>query len=651
MEAETENEFNAPIAYQWYVDGVAQEGATSTNIVFVARPEYDGMTAYCELYVPGKTVLTDEVTLTVEANEVPVLPIYVYGFGSQVIVEFDGAVDPESAVITDNYTIEGATVTGAKIQSDAVVELTVEGAAGSTITVTVVGDYCILNQTIMNPTGVQGYAEAADGKIHLYNGGGDFWNNNEVGCLILSEPVEGDFDVVLCVESIEANNDWSKVGLNFRASLDADSPHVAMLATPVRIQATTRPNPAGSASTDSFPQISVAEDGTESIGLVSYNNYSYETYPSQWLRIKRQGDVFFCYRSLNGKYWTLVTDGDFTTVGTNSTYQMPSSGYLGIVYSTQDQNNLHEAVVSGYNSSYVEPALPVPDESEFSFANVGQEENAVVGFYDYDAETGTFEIWGNGSDVWGTSDHFSYVYREVPEGDFTFTARIVEFPSSANNWSKAGIMLREGTADGGFATDSRYIATQTQRSTDTDASGDNTKYVGFWRDLVGRQVTDDYRSNLNTDALVFPHWQRLTREGNSVRGYISLDGVTWTEYMSVYAGEWEEGELGSTLPLYVGLWSTSHSTLSTDSCAVFDNVSFVSGGEPPAPEGPVLAYAIEGEELVLRWAVSSGAVLEVSSEANGQWVLAGDPAEIEDGTYIYRLPLTEAAAFYRLIVE
>ena len=109
VEAETENEFNAPIAYQWYVDGVAQEGATSTNIVFVARPEYDGKTVYCELYVPGKTVLTDEVTLTVEANEVPVLPIYVYGFGSQVIVEFDGAVDPESAVITDNYTIEGAT--------------------------------------------------------------------------------------------------------------------------------------------------------------------------------------------------------------------------------------------------------------------------------------------------------------------------------------------------------------------------------------------------------------------------------------------------------------------------------------------------------------------------------------------------------------
>ena len=130
-----------------------------------------------------------------------------------------------------------------------------------------------------------------------------------------------------------------------------------------------------------------------------------------------------------------------------------------------------------------------------------------------------------------------------------------------------------------------------------------------------------------------------------------MDGVTWTEYMSVYAGEWEEGELGSTLPLYVGLWSTSHSTLSTDSCAVFDNVSFVSEGETPVPEGPVLAYAIEGDELVLRWAVSSGAVLEVSSEADGQWVLAGDPAEIEDGTYIYRLPLTEAAAFYRLIVE
>ena len=55
---------------------------------------------------------------------------------------------------------------------------------------------------------------------------------------------------------------------------------------------------------------------------------------------------------------------------------------------------------------------------------------------------------------------------------------------------------------------------------------------------------------------------------------------------------------------------------------------------------------------MLRWAVSSGAVLEVSSVATGgTWTLAGDPAEIEDGTYIYRQPLTEAAAFYRLVVE
>ena len=665
VEAKTENEFNAPITYQWYVDGVAQEGATSTNIVFVARPEYDGMKAYCELYVPGKTVLTDEVTLTVEANEVPVLPICVYGFGSQVIVEFDGAVDPVSAVVTDNYTIEGATVTGAKIQSDTVVELTVEGAAGSTIAVTVaevgnasglpmpepvtvVGDYCILNQTIMNPIGVQGHAEAIDSKIYLYNGGDDALPGTETSCLFLYEQVEGDFDAVLCIESIEHNHNWAKVGLQFRASLDGDSQHIAMMGTAVFVHPTIRVNPPGSDSLATFPQIN--EEGTE-FNMVGKANGDYETFPCQWIRLKREGDKFSCYRSVDGNYWTLVNWGDFTTLGENSTNQMPVSGYLGIAYFSQDQNNLHEAVVSGYNSSYVEPALPVPDESEFSFANVGQEKNGVVGFYDYDAETSTFKIWGNGSDVWGTSDHFSYVYRSVSEGDFTFTARIIEFPSSASDWSKAGIMLREGISSGDFSADSRYIATQTQRSTDTDTSGSNTQYVGCWRDYVGFGVGNDSEVTLSLDALVFPHWQRLIREGNIVYGYISLDGETWTEYMKIDTGEWEEGELGSTLPLYVGLWSTSHSTSSRDCCAVFDNVSFVSGSEPPAPEGPVLAYTIEGDELVLRWAVSSGAVLEVSAEANGQWVLAGDPAEIEDGTYIYRLPLTEAAAFYRLIVE
>ena len=75
-----------------------------------------------------------------------------------------------------------------------------------------------------------------------------------------------------------------------------------------------------------------------------------------------------------------------------------------------------------------------------------------------------------------------------------------------------------------------------------------------------------------------------------------------------------------------------------------------TGGDEP--EGPVLAWTVEGEELVFRWAVSSNAVLEVAPTADSAaWTLAGDPAEIEDGTYIYRVPLTEAAAFYRLTSE
>ncbi len=75
-----------------------------------------------------------------------------------------------------------------------------------------------------------------------------------------------------------------------------------------------------------------------------------------------------------------------------------------------------------------------------------------------------------------------------------------------------------------------------------------------------------------------------------------------------------------------------------------------TGGDEP--EGPVLAWTVEGEELVFRWAVSSNAVLEVAPTADSEaWTLAGDPAEIEDGTYIYRVPLTEAAAFYRLTSE
>ena len=65
---------------------------------------------------------------------------------------------------------------------------------------------------------------------------------------------------------------------------------------------------------------------------------------------------------------------------------------------------------------------------------------------------------------------------------------------------------------------------------------------------------------------------------------------------------------------------------------------------------PVIAALVDGK-LVLRWAVSSKAALEVSPAASGAaWTHAGLP-EIKDGTYYYEVEPSSKAAYFRLISE
>ena len=636
VEATTVNPLNVPISYQWYLNGQPVDGATAAALTFTLTPEMNGALGYCELSVPGKIVKSQEIKLTVESASEQVYPVRVSGAGDTIFVAFDKPVDPESATTIVNYTVAGAIVESAVMQasSENVVELKVTGELSNIIVVTVDGvknlsglpmsapvtlEGSYMDFAVLNPSGIDPYVTVdADGKYILHAGGGDYWNATEVGCPYLYEAVEGDFDVVLCIESIEYNNQWSKVGLAFRSTLDANSPHVSMLVTPLRVQTTYRPM-AGAASVDA-----------------TAGNYDGVTFPSNWIRVKREGDHFTAYRSVDGNYWTYV--GGVT----ENQAQLPAAGYLGIVYSTQDQSNYHTAVVSGYDSQYVAPARPTPDPSDYTFTMVGYQTGGAEGFYDYDAETGMFSVWGCGPDVWGTNDHFSYLYRPVAPGDFSLTVKLNDFPASSSGWAKAGLMVREGDADGGFPVDSRYISMNSLRTYNSNYG--NFRYA--WRPTIGLNVDDAHA--MSGSAYSYPCWMRLSREGNAICSYISYDGINWEQYLEIYTGEWPNGDLGAELPLYVGMFVSSVNVQSSDDCAYFSDVTF-EGGDVPPPVGDLeLFYSIEGDNLVLRWEAASGASLEVAPTADSaSWtVLQG---ELVGGAWQCSVPMTEAAGFYRLV--
>src|SRR4051812_46510020 len=64
----------------------------------------------------------------------------------------------------------------------------------------------------------------------------------------------------------------------------------------------------------------------------------------------------------------------------------------------------------------------------------------------YDSTGNVFTIDAGGSDIWGTSDRFHFVYRQL-SGDGEIVAR-VESITRADAWSKAGVMIRSSLTAG-----------------------------------------------------------------------------------------------------------------------------------------------------------------------------------------------------------
>lgn len=140
-----------------------------------------------------------------------------------------------------------------------------------------------------------------------------------------------------------------------------------------------------------------------------------------------------------------------------------------------------------------------------------------------------FTITAGGTDIWGSSDQFHFVYQLV-SGDVDVRAR-VDAITNSSSWAKTGVMIRGAlTADAahGFALVSAGRGTGFQR---------RTAAAGLSTHTAGPNVTP-------------PEWVRLVRRGSTVSAYTSADGTTWALVGS------DTIQLGAAA--YVGLATTSH---------------------------------------------------------------------------------------------
>jgi regulation of enolase protein 1 (concanavalin A-like superfamily) len=140
-----------------------------------------------------------------------------------------------------------------------------------------------------------------------------------------------------------------------------------------------------------------------------------------------------------------------------------------------------------------------------------------------------FTIRASGSDIWNQNDEGHFVYQAL-RGDGTLTARITNL-TRTDGWAKAGVMFRESLAD-----NSKFAHML--------LSSDNG--LSFQR----RITTGASAIHTAGPSGTYPQWVRLVRAGNTIAGYASTDGQTWT---LVGQGTVEMG-----VDIFVGLAATSH---------------------------------------------------------------------------------------------
>jgi len=205
---------------------------------------------------------------------------------------------------------------------------------------------------------------------------------------------------------------------------------------------------------------------------------------------------------------------------------------------------------------------PAPLPSGWSHADVGA--TGVTGNATFTG--GTFSVTGAGADVWGTADALHYAYRTL-DGDGTIVARVTSI-QNVNSWTKAGVMIRNSlspSAAQGFM----LVASSA------------TKGVPYQR----RPVDGGSSVSSPGSQSTAPRWVKLVRTGNTIAGYESANGTSWSLVGS------DTFTMGTTV--LVGLGVSSHVT-GTNATATFDNVTVTASAPPPPNSPPTVAITSPG---------------------------------------------------------
>jgi len=158
---------------------------------------------------------------------------------------------------------------------------------------------------------------------------------------------------------------------------------------------------------------------------------------------------------------------------------------------------------------------------------------------------GTYTMTATGADIWNTADEFHYAFKTLT-GAGSIIAR-VDSVELANNWSKAGVMIRDTLGAG-----SKFAAVYVT-PTDTDGTATNGCTFQSRSDTDVAATSDSAVRTAEQLAIVAPYWVKLERNvAGTFRASFSSDGSTWRQM------SWNPQSISMNSNVYIGLALTSH---------------------------------------------------------------------------------------------
>ncbi len=285
-----------------------------------------------------------------------------------------------------------------------------------------------------------------------------------------------------------------------------------------------------------------------------------------------------------GPAWVRVRTQSLPAGLEEATYDL-DGGVLGQATPVVSAYEIYDGVDFGYRASVVSPPEAVAHtvcevetfdgpslDAAWTLRAVG---NAAVG--DAEIVSGRLEVSSDGSGLWSW-DHFHFVFRPAPEGDFRVEVEIADVPvdPGGDPFRKGGLHLRSGL-------DSRSARLM-------------VNYLPYLADVDGPALQFGYRAEDGGPSeslsqvvgeITLPIQLAIERRGTTHTVWYSTDdGTTWQQEIRAFANGVVDLDLGSSPQIGVGLASYQPSAPMT---FAFDDWAECRADETPLPTPPVSA--------------------------------------------------------------